>query len=74
MAILASTESYCVETQRVGTLVTRRGDGATLFLQPGDDENLFFDSVFGVHDLSDLTEKQIEDAIDAYSELFIVEI
>lgn len=73
MTTIARTEVYLVEAKRVGTLVTRLEDTATLYLQPGEDETLFLDSVFGICLPEEVDADAIDTAIDEYSELFIVE-
>lgn len=72
MTIIARTDVYQVEARQVGTLVTRLEDGATLYLQPGGDETLFLDSVFGICLPEEVSADSLDSAIDEYSELFIV--
>lgn len=73
MTVIARTDVYQVEAKRVGTLVTRFEDNATLFLQPGEDETLFLDSVFGICLPEEVSADTLDSAIDEYAEQFIAE-
>ena len=62
--------SYHIEAQRVGILVTDLENGKTLYLQPGEDETLFLDSVFGINLPEEVDADAIDTAVDEYADLF----
>lgn len=67
---IARTSIYHIEAQRAGTLVTDLENGRTLYLQPGEDETLFLDSVFGINLPEEVDADAIDTAVDEYADLF----
>lgn len=70
MSTIARTSIYHIKAQCLGTLVTRLKDNHSVYFQPGEDETLFLDSVFGINLPEEVDADAIDTAVDEYADLF----